>query len=471
MRRPPLTRRWLSRSVVFLLVIALLTPSAVSALTYDPDHANLQAGTIQQAANGSTVVAVQGFHFQGRGATKKPARLAQFGPRGNLDWVHEGGRVDARWFYDVDPLPDGNLLVTATNPDGTVVYALDPATQEREWIERLNIHDTHDVDQINGDELLVANMRNYDNKTGENNDRIFVYNRTTDEIVWEWYFKDHYPRAGGGKWTDDWTHVNDVDKIGDGRYMVSVRNFDQVIVINRETGDIDLQLGQDGRHAILHEQHNPQYLESANGTPAILVADSENARIVEYEKRPDGWERTWTLGSSDVFSWPRDADRLPNGNTLIVDSLNHRVIEVTPTGKIVWEVYVPWGTYDAERTAVGDEAYGYDRPTITDLDATGSYTVTGSAGLVPGTGDSLTFPQQLMQTFAGTPLAAPIQSFATRWAHVAPWVSPVWMSSWDFARTVLALVLSVGWIAVEVVLGRRQIIAWFRRHLIRPLRS
>ena len=33
---------------------------------------------------------------------------------------------------------------------------------------------------------------------------------------------------------------------------------------------------------------------------------------------------------------PSDADRLPNGNTLISDRWHSRVIEVTPDGTIVW---------------------------------------------------------------------------------------------------------------------------------------
>lgn len=465
MQPSAVSRRQLFRGFILAVILLLLTPAAVSALTYNPNETTLQPGAIKDPANGSTVVAVQGFHFQGRGAEKKPARLAGYGPKGDVQWVHDGRNVGARWFYDVDPLDDGTVLVTATNPDGTLIYSYDPETDEQVWVEHLDIHDTHDVDLINEDELLVANMRNYNNDTGQNDDRLFIYNRTRGEIVWEWYFRDHYPRVGGGKWTGDWTHVNDVDKIDDGQYMASVRNFDQVIAVNRSTKEIDWRLGEDNADWILHEQHNPQYLESENGTPTVLVADSENARIIEYARRGDGWEETWTLGGPEVFAWPRDADRLPNGNTLIVDSMNHRVIEVTPTGEIVWEVYAPWGTYDAERVRWGDEAYAYDRPTITDMNASGSYTVSGSAGLVPGTGDRLTFPQRLQRTFAGTPVENEVQWFAIRWAHIAPWVYPVWMGSWDFVAIVAAVFIGIGWAGGEAILARHRLLAWLRRQM------
>ena len=463
---PSPSRRLVSRAVVLALVVVLLAPAAVSAATYEPSDLELRPGAVTEPADGLTVVSVQGFHFQGKGAVKKPARLVAFGPRGDVRWVYNGSNVGARWFYDVDPLPDGNLLVTATDPNGTIVLSLSPETLEPAWVERLPYHDTHDVDLLDDDRLLVANMRNYNASAKRNDDRLLLYDRSTGEVVWEWYFRDHYPRSGGGSYADDWTHVNDVDRIAPGEYLVSVRNFDQVIVVDRDTGEITTRLGADDRREVMYEQHNPQYLEAADGTPTILVADSENARIVEYAREAGGWNRTWELGGPETFTWPRDADRLPDGNTLVVDSLNHRVVEVTPTGRIVWEVYAPWGTYDAERVAWGDEAErAADLPTIADLNATGRYDVAGSAGLVPGTGDRLTVAQRLVRTTAGTPVEDEIRWFALRWAHVSPWVYPVWMDGWDFLGVLVAGLLLGGWLAGETVLERHRIAAYVRRHV------
>ena len=453
-----LPRRQLARGLALAVVLALLAPAGASAVTYDPSEATeFQRGTVTEPAEGLTVVAIQGFHFRGQGATKKPARLAAFGPRGELRWVYNGSDVGARWFYDVDPLPDGNLLVTATNPDGTVVIALDPRTREPVWVERLPYIDTHDVDLLPDGRLLVGRMRGYDEATGRNEDAVVVYNRTTDEVDWAFRFADHYPRSGGGAFTDDWTHVNDVDRVGPGRYLVSVRNFDQVLLLDRETDSVVWALGSDEDHGVLHEQHNPVLVGSDAGSPTVLVADSENARVVEYARRGGEWEPTWTLTGS--FAWPRDADRLPDGNTLVVDSLNHRVVEVTPEGEVVWEVYAPWGPYDAERVPLGDEAGG---PTMAEHGAPATATLHGSAGLTAGTGERLSFAQRLTATFAGTPLEAPATRFAQRWAHVTPWIYPVWMTGWDFAFLVAALLVVVGWAAAEAVLARDRLAARVR---------
>ena len=444
------SRPWLVRGLVLVLVVALLAPTAVSAATHRPT--DFRTGTVESPANGTTVVSIQGFHWKGRDNRKKPSGLVAVTPRGTLDWRFNGTKRGANWYYDVDPLPNGNLLVLQTSPDETTtVFELDPDTHEVHWNQTFPIKDTHDVDLINGDQLLVANMRNWDPETERNNDRLFVYDRGADEIVWEWRFRDRYPTSEGGPLREDWTHVNDVDKIGEGRYMASVRNFDQVIVVDRETGAITQRLGSDNAHDVLYEQHNPTYLMSDAGRPTILVADSENDRILEYERRDGEWVRTWKLEGG--LSWPRDADRLPNGNTLVVDSLNHRVIEVTPQGRIVWEVYAPWGPYDAERVPYGDEPAG---PTIRDLGATGNHTITNSAGLEVGTGSQQSFSQWLGAMAAGTPIEAQAEGFAARWAHVVPWVVPVWMDGWDAVRTLVAIVVLVGWVASEAVVRRRR---------------
>jgi hypothetical protein len=444
--------------VVSLLLLVLIVSAAGATLTYEPPE--IATGNVTSPANGSTLVAIQGFHWQGEGNRKKPARLLSFGRWGNLSWEYDGSKRGANWFYDADPLDNGNVLAVNTiREDGfgkTLVYELDPETKERVWQVKFNITDTHDVDLINGDQLLVANMRE-----GED-DRLFIYDRGEGEIVWEWYFADHYPLStdGGVPSNGDWSHVNDVDKIGEGKYMASPRNFDQVIVVDRETGNVTLRLGEDDNYDIMEEQHNPTYLETEDGRPVILVADSENNRVVEYTcmERVDGecdWELTWEVGEGQ-FNWPRDANRLPNGNTLITDSRNHRVVEVTPTGKIVWETFAPWAPFSAERVVHGND--GTRSPTMHDMGYDGSYDLSGTAGLTPKTGEGLTFPEWLRKNVVGLPLVSgPARDLADAWQAGAMWIRPVWMAPWSFVHLAAAAVLGLVWVIAESIYQRRRI--------------
>lgn len=453
------TRRTLVRAGVALLVVALLVPAGVAALTATP--AEFQRGTVTESAESPTVVGIQGFHFQGQGAAKKPARLVSITGEGRFDWQQRGSRIGGDWFYDVDPLANGNLLVVSTTAEETLVAEFDPETREPVWVERLDTRDTHDVDLLPNGDLIVADMRN--NVDGVPNDRLFVYNRTTNAVTWEWRFRDYYPNATDGGFSDDWTHLNDVDVIDEHRLLASPRNFDQVVVVNRTTDEIEMRLGADQEHDVLFEQHNPDWLVSEDGNPTVLVADSENDRVVEYERRCErgdpmtasikdcSWTLTWELGVKGGLNWPRDADRLPNGNTLVTDSLNHRVIEVTPEGEIVWEYYATWGPYDAERVDTverdgwtGGSARG---PTMADMGATGGYALSGSANASPVPSDVAGGPAALLAD-------AGLSELAGTWRHVVPWVKPVWMTGWELLSAALAAVLLVGWGVVEVVYSR-----------------
>ena len=181
-------RRHKLRGALAVVLLVLVVGAGVATANYTPPE--IEAGTVTSEANGTTIIAVQGFHFDGQGNGKKPARLVATDERASAKWVYDGGE-DVSWFYDVDPLPNGNVLAVNTKPGKTLVYELNPNTRERVWTQTLNITDTHDVDLINDDQLLVANLRNSEGDTSD--EGIFIYNLTTDERTWEWKFENHYP--------------------------------------------------------------------------------------------------------------------------------------------------------------------------------------------------------------------------------------------------------------------------------------
>ena len=447
--------------MALVALVALLTPSITAAVAYEPAaDTGLEPGTIHRSADGPTVVSAQGYSFRGETNPKKPARLVSIDADGDLQWTHD---ESGAWFFEVDPMPNGNLLVSSPRDGETVVFEFDPDTRERVWQERFDMTDTHGVAYLGDDRIAIANMCEWNDSAGVSDDRVVVYDRSTDEITWEWTFRNHYPAGTDGGYNDDWTHVNDVEPVGDDRLLLSPRNFDQAIVVDMETKAIVERLGTDGDHDVLDEQHSPDWLVSENGTPTVVVADSENDRVVEYAKEDGEWVRTWTVGAGSL-NWPRDADRLPNGNTLITDTLNHRVMEVTPTGEVVWEYYATWGPYDAERPVHGDDSNG---PTIRDMNAGGSYTITGSANLTTdgslGSGPA----GRLRKAAAGTPVEAPAAELASQWAHVAPWIRPVWMSGWGLVRVAVATLAGVGWIGAEVFVRRRRVATGVRRLVVR----
>jgi len=348
----------------------------------EPHPVGACVGTVADRPDASTIVSIQGTRTGPEGAFKEQALLVSFAPDGSVQWVQNSTANGRWWAYDVDPLPNGNLLYatthTSSRPAHSDVGEFDPEAGEYVWVEHFDgspdsetnplVVDAHDADLVDGELVLVDK--------GEGHERILAYNRTTGRVTWEWRFEDHpdaFPESGGGP-PGDWTHVNDIDRVSEDLYMISVRNFDQVAFVNRTTNEVELTLGADDDYDILNEQHNPDHLWGPDGEYTVLVADSLNDRVVEYayDEATDTWERVWSVSGLDE---PRDADRLENGNTLVTDRRGHRVVEITPRGRAVWEVYTPYEPYDTERNAPGSNG-----PTMREHGVTGRFDLSNDAG-------------------------------------------------------------------------------------------
>jgi len=126
-----------------------------------------------------------------------------------------------------------------------------------------------------------------------------------------------------------------------GNWIVSDRTFSLVFIIDKDTKEVVWTL--DEKHNV-RKQHDVKMLKSGN----ILIFDNGDynfednksySRVVEYSPEKDeivwqyGDKNSELLGSKSMSG----AQRLPNGNTFITESLNGRLLEVTPDKKIVWE--------------------------------------------------------------------------------------------------------------------------------------
>ncbi|MFB6172651.1 MAG: aryl-sulfate sulfotransferase [Haloarculaceae archaeon] len=313
----------------------------------------------------TTVVATDSNSWLGRESNgpRATAALLAVGPDGRLTYYN--GTHTRYW--DVDPVPGTAATVEYVAADHLPRSQCGQEVCTRNVVERANLttgettrvyaritpgkHSTrwHDVDRVDEDHLVVADIAR---------DRVYVVNTTSGLVTWSWEVQSDYrPTETGGPYPGDWTHLNDVEVLDDGRIVASLRNQDQVVFLDRQRGLIEnWTLGSEDDYAVLYEQHNPDYIPAERGGPSLLVADSENHRIVEYHRAGDGWNRTWTWRDAQL-QWPRDADRLPDGHTLVTDSNGDRVIEVARDGDVVWTLDVAF-PYEAERLGTGDESTG-----------------------------------------------------------------------------------------------------------------
>ncbi|WP_459193685.1 aryl-sulfate sulfotransferase [Halosimplex sp. J119] len=321
-------------------------------------------------------------------------------------WVTHGSVLgyegqDVQWrntqadgYFEVSMQEDGTVLAAFANESSTDCGRLgdscartgyrviDPETGEivDEYsfpVGGITNREVHAMDATGDGGIVYTDM---------DEERVVVVENGTE--VWEWRASQFY-EAPEDPTSRDWLHINDVDTIGEDRFLVSVRNANQIVIVERGEGVVEV-INEDtgtsddnclrgdrlvdadgdgdvrcGDPSVIREQHNPQWL----GDGAVLVADSENDRVVELHRTENGsWEPSWILESAGglEFFWPRDADRLPNGNTLITDSRNKRVVEVNPQGELVWSVATdrvvtsgPGIPYEADRLPYGEFAGSY----------------------------------------------------------------------------------------------------------------
>lgn len=263
-------------------------------------------------------------------------------------------------FHDVDRLDNGNTIASTTwafelvghinrknnqipiepgspwhkvieiNPQGQVVWEL------------TGLAFSHEVVQLDNDHLLIADT---------SYDRVIEVNYPNKDIIWSWepakinwtkinpaWDSNHYynnPISYG------WSHLNDVDFKNYSTWdacLMSIRNFDLIVEVNytaeligpsNNPDNIVWYFGEYENYSLLFNQHNPDYLSNGN----ILVSDSRNNRIIEVNYSSK--EIVWIYDEN--LNWPRDADELSNGNILITDSLHNRIFEIIKESKeIVW---------------------------------------------------------------------------------------------------------------------------------------
>ena len=386
-------------------------------------------------------------------------------------------------YFEVSMLPDGTVLAAFANesstdcgdvgspcartgyrhidpsgPDGPAVIA-----EYSFPVGSITNSEVHAVDRVREDTYVFTDM---------DEERVVMVENDTE--VWEWRASSFYD-APSDPTSRDWLHINDVDHLGEERFLVSVRNANQILVVERGEGVVEVINADDGGSdatcteegrlgdfdgdgevrcgdpSVFKEQHNPQWV----GPGAVLVADSDNDRVVEVHRTDDGdWEPAWVLRSVSgiEFNWPRDADRLPNGNTLITDSLNKRVVEVDPDGNAVWSVDTsgpdgPHIPYEADRLPYGEFAGRFDEgasndstPTATPGDGS---TATPANGSTPTATERTTLPTARSDggVDAGRGGEIPVLTLAVAGMQgTFAWL-PFWFGELHLAVTIVSVVL------------------------------
>jgi len=120
-----------------------------------------------------------------------------------------------------------------------------------------------------------------------------------------------------------------------GNLLISIRNLNVIAIVDRRSEKIVWLWGPGN----LTYQHDPRLLPDGR----ILVFDNGTERSQVLEIDPLRLQVTWRYAPPSGF-FSRivgAAQRLPNGNTLITESMKGYAFEVAPSGETVWQYANP----------------------------------------------------------------------------------------------------------------------------------
>lgn len=212
------------------------------------------------------------------------------------------------------------------------------------------------------------------------------------DVIWEWHMRDSIDidrcqrTPANQEWwagpdnntITDWTHTNTVQALpknkwfdaGDERFrpgnvLVSLRQLDVLFIVDHATKQIVWEYTGDFRGG-MSGQHDSHMIEK--GLPGA-------GNIIIFDNGASPWRDLWHVGASYVLevdpttkevvwfydeqerfhsNYTSSCQRLPNGNTLILEAAHKRLFEVTPECEIVWELI-----FDVKRFGGAQRAYRY----------------------------------------------------------------------------------------------------------------
>ncbi len=359
---------------LMVFVISLSTETSISNTSTETSDisvpANAYAGAYLINApgiNGAVIINSTGHELASVSINNIPGGIPKWKYPTNVSGVFgveylSNGHFLLQVGYNVRPNTRSGIWNLTT---GEFVYPVRPgciveldADNNLVWsyVSDSDIQWPHDVERLlNGNTLIASSMGA---KSGNGSDGRVIEVNPQGEIVWDWNPRDWIRYPNWTRWEEyqgtpssgreaRWTHINDADRLPNGNTLINMRHMNMTVIVD-PTGAPVWLYGPDrawinasrkvdwvwgGSTPYYH--HNPQVLPNGN----IMFADSSNYRAFEINgtTKEIVWEYDITEHKFPA-SKLQDADRLPNGNTILVDSRNNWLWEVDMDGNTVWEV-------------------------------------------------------------------------------------------------------------------------------------
>jgi len=239
--------------------------------------------------------------------------------------VYDGAAIEFEP-RSISLLPDGSMLVTC-GKHGTIVQISKTGRLLRQYTgaDISGLQRPFDAIPTSDGGMLIV-----DRAEVQGEGRVFRVDSSLN-VVWQF---GGTSGIGAGQVFDPFT----AEQLPGGHTLIADSLGYRVIEIDDATGDIVWSFGEfkvsGAGSDHLDRPHSAQRLSNGN----TLICDSENQRVIEVTRSK---HIVWSYGTGTAGSGagqlanPNAATRLANGHTLISDSDNGRVLEVDASGKLV----------------------------------------------------------------------------------------------------------------------------------------
>jgi len=302
----------------------------------------------------------------------------------NVSWLvildSYGTPVYYRYFPDVNTnlqlQPSGYLNFSMKVPKASTTAIMDSTFRiiKRVPIQNGYINDRHDFLQSeDGENILIgkdptimdlSNVVEGGSTAATVAGAVIQIQNSNREVIFEWNSKDHFNITDTyldlTTPTIDNVHPNSIELDLDGNILMVSRAMNEVTKIDRGTGDIIWRLGGknnqftfSNEEDIFSSPHDIRVLKNGNYT----LFDNGNERVPQYSRAIEYKLDTVNMTATKVWEYSGEsliynpvkgsAQRLENGNTIMGYGAldNPGVIEVTPDGKVAWQLnYAKGGT-------------------------------------------------------------------------------------------------------------------------------
>lgn len=326
--------------------------------------------------------------FTGGGSAGKIERISWDGV---LEWSWTYSSDMYRSHHDIEPLPNGNILMIAWE------YRNETEAAEAGKYPQSNSARALGTTSVWPDQIIEVRPIGEDDA----------------EIVWQWSFWDHliqdydsskenygvvaeHPElldvnfidsVGGASGGRDWLHCNGIDYNEHlDQIAISCKNTNEIYIIDHSTtteeaaghvggnsgkgGDILYRYGNpesyqrgSSEDQVLFAQHDVQWIgDNYLDGGSLMIFNNGNGRETSYSSvdvitppingsnydisttapyGPENLTWSWDIGTEMYSSAISGSTRLANGNTLITFGMQGTLIEVDYSGEIVWKYISP----------------------------------------------------------------------------------------------------------------------------------